>query len=97
MLKCWHNYGYDRHILANHGIDCVGFGGDTMHMARLTDPSRPPNQYALATLSDIMLADIEERKQEIIQHYKGLGDEKVSATIDTYEKHCRKTKKINIV
>lgn len=66
MLKCWHNYGYDRHILQNHGIDCVGFGGDTMHMARLMDPSRPPNQYALATLSDIMLKDIEERKQEII-------------------------------
>jgi len=29
-LKCWHNYGYDRHILYNHGIDCKGFGGDTM-------------------------------------------------------------------
>jgi DNA polymerase-1 len=39
FLKCWHNYGYDRHILFNHGIDCRGFGGDTMHMARLFDPS----------------------------------------------------------
>ena len=36
--KCWHNYGYDRHILFNHGINCRGFGGDTMHMARLCDP-----------------------------------------------------------
>ena len=43
FLKCWHNYGYDRHILYNHGIDCKGFGGDTMHMARLVDPSRLPN------------------------------------------------------
>ena len=42
-LKCWHNYGYDRHILFNHRIDCKGFGGDTMHMARLVDPSRLPN------------------------------------------------------
>ena len=42
-LKCWHNYGFDRHILYNHGIDCKGFGGDTMHMARLVDPSRLPN------------------------------------------------------
>ena len=65
-LKCWHNYGYDRHILFNHGIDCRGFGGDTMHMARLRDPSLMPNQYALATLSDLLLKDIEERKQEVI-------------------------------
>ena len=39
-LKCWHNYGFDRHIFYNHGIDVRGFGGDTMHMARLADPSR---------------------------------------------------------
>lgn len=38
-LKCWHNYGFDRHVLFNHGINCKGFGGDTMHMARLLDPS----------------------------------------------------------
>jgi DNA polymerase-1 len=42
-LKCWHNYSFDRHILMNHGIDCKGFGGDTLHMARLFDPSLPPN------------------------------------------------------
>jgi DNA polymerase I len=39
-LKCWHNYGFDRHILFNHGINVQGFGGDTMHMARLADASR---------------------------------------------------------
>ena len=61
-LKCWHNYGYDRHILYNHGIDCRGFGGDTMHMARLVDPSRMPGEYALAKLSDILLEEIEESK-----------------------------------
>jgi len=37
--KIWHNYGYDRHIINNHGIDLKGFGGDTMHMARLVNPS----------------------------------------------------------
>ena len=37
--KIWHNYGYDRHIFYNHGIDVKGFGGDTMHMARLADAS----------------------------------------------------------
>lgn len=29
-LKCWHNYGFDRHIFYNHGIDVKGFAGDTM-------------------------------------------------------------------
>lgn len=42
-LKCWHNYGFDRHIFYNHGINVKGFGGDTMHMARLLDPSLLPN------------------------------------------------------
>lgn len=63
-LKCWHNYGYDRHILFNHGIDCRGFGGDTMHMARLCDPSRM--QYSLAKLSEALNDEIEEVKQDFI-------------------------------
>jgi hypothetical protein len=51
--KVWHNYGFDRHVLYNEGINCLGFGGerplsssaqsvalgDTMHMARLWDTS----------------------------------------------------------
>ena len=39
-LKVWHNYGFDRHVMWNEGINCLGFGGDTMHMARLQDTSR---------------------------------------------------------
>jgi len=74
-LKCWHNYGYDRHILFNHGIDCRGFGGDTMHMARLCDPSRMPGDYALAKLSNLLNTEIEESKQTIITTYRSLGDE----------------------
>ena len=41
-LKCFHNYGFDRHMFFNHGINVRGLGGDTMHMARLHDPSRIP-------------------------------------------------------
>uniref|UniRef100_A0A7S2RII9 DNA-directed DNA polymerase family A palm domain-containing protein n=1 Tax=Mucochytrium quahogii TaxID=96639 RepID=A0A7S2RII9_9STRA len=37
--KVWHNYGFDRHILYNEGIDAHGLKGDTMHMARLYDSS----------------------------------------------------------
>lgn len=50
-LKVWHNYGFDRHLFYNHGIDVKGFGGDTMHMARLLDPSKIPSQYALSSLT----------------------------------------------
>lgn len=45
FLKVWHNYSFDRHIFYNHRIDVqgmtsmidirLGFGGDTMHLARL--------------------------------------------------------------
>jgi DNA polymerase-1 len=40
FLKVWHNYGFDRHVMWNEGIDVLGVGGDTMHMARLQDSSR---------------------------------------------------------
>lgn len=36
--QVWHNYGFDRHVLWNHKINVQGFGGDTMHMARLWNP-----------------------------------------------------------
>jgi len=75
FLKCWHNYGFDRHVMRNTGIECAGFGGDTMHMARLADASRMPNQYALSALSDILEKEIEETKQEIIQLLKKTTDD----------------------
>ena len=53
-LKCWHNYGFDRHVLWNHGLDVRGFGGDTMHMARLWDASRLSG-YSLEALTDELL------------------------------------------
>ena len=50
--KIWHNYGFDRHLFNNHGINVSGFAGDTMHMARLVDPSRGPKEYSLANCSN---------------------------------------------
>ena len=35
----------------NHGIDVRGFAGDTMHMARLLDPSKMPGNYSLSALT----------------------------------------------
>jgi hypothetical protein len=54
--KVWHNYGFDRHVMYNEGIDCRGFAGDTMHMARLWDSSRDKGSgggdgYSLEALS----------------------------------------------
>jgi hypothetical protein len=54
--KVWHNYGFDRHVMYNEGIDCRGFAGDTMHMARLWDSSREKGSgggdgYSLEALS----------------------------------------------
>ena len=67
-LKCWHNYSFDRHILGNHGINCRGFGGDTMHMARLADPSRM--RYSLKSLTQEMEPQIVASKESIIQWMK---------------------------
>lgn len=50
--KVWHNYSFDRHVLANMNIHCKGFAGDTMHMARLLDSSRKGTKsYSLASLT----------------------------------------------
>ncbi|KAG1666153.1 hypothetical protein FOA52_011565 [Chlamydomonas sp. UWO 241] len=58
IKKVWHNYGFDRHVLSNMGIECEGFGADTLHMARLLDASRRGTKtYGLESLSsdpDIM-------------------------------------------
>ncbi|KAL0038670.1 hypothetical protein WJX79_002562 [Trebouxia sp. C0005] len=51
IKKVWHNYSFDRHVLRNHGIDCQGFTGDTMHMARLWDSSRQGKGYSLESLT----------------------------------------------
>ena len=54
--KVWHNYGFDRHVLENMGLECGGFGGDTMHMARLWDASRKySGGYSLGGLSGEMV------------------------------------------
>lgn len=60
--KVWHNYGFDRHIVENHGVECGGFAGDTMHMARLWDSNRAKSfgsggkGYSLESLSEDLIA-----------------------------------------
>ena len=58
--KLWHNYSFDRHVLANWPcrVDVQGLGGDTMHMARLWDTARAKaglGGYSLAALTETLL------------------------------------------
>lgn len=63
--KIWHNYGFDRHVMYNEGIKCLGFGGDTMHMARLWDSGRSKTTgggtgYSLAALSADLVGESQD-------------------------------------
>ncbi|CAD8076713.1 unnamed protein product [Paramecium primaurelia] len=82
ILKIWHNYGFDKHIFGNHGINVKGFFGDTMHMARLLDPSKQPQEYSLAKLSlayedEIKLVKI--KRMECLLKKPNLTDEERSS------------------
>lgn len=68
--KCWFNYGFDRHVFMNHGIDVRGFAGDVMHMARLLDPSRDPKEYSLARVSKFYESNVENFKQTMFSKMK---------------------------
>jgi hypothetical protein len=67
--KAWHNYGFDRHVMFNEGIDCKGFRGDTMHMARLWDTGRDKAQggkgYSLESLSSLLIPQTAEKPNVI--------------------------------
>lgn len=63
-LKVWHNYGFDRHVMWNEGIDVKGFGGDTMHMARLLDTARE-NGYSLEALTSDLVGRRKRPMKEV--------------------------------
>lgn len=69
FLKVWHNYGFDRHVMWNEGIDVQGLGGDTMHMARLQNTSRSKldsgNGYSLEALTEELLQKKKKPMKEI--------------------------------
>lgn len=67
IYKVWHNYGFDRHILYNHNINVRGFGGDTMHMARLANPSRGPGEYSLSSCSSHYNSLMSKIKNKLIE------------------------------
>ena len=77
-LKIWHNYGFDRHVLWNEGIDVQGLGADTLHMARLYDTSRltTAGGYSLEALTDTLL----NRRKRPMKELFGKGKLKQDGT-----------------
>lgn len=80
ILKVWHNYGFDRHVLYNEGINVKGFGGDTMHMARLSDTSRM--KYSLESLTEDLLGQRKVPMKEIFGEARLRKDGTPGAIID---------------
>ena len=80
ILKVWHNYGFDRHVLYNEGINVKGFGGDTMHMARLSDTSRM--KYSLESLTEDLLGQRKVPMKEIFGEARLRKDGTPGALID---------------
>jgi len=80
VLKVWHNYGFDRHVLYNEGINVKGFGGDTMHMARLSDTSRM--KYSLESLTEDLLGQRKVPMKEIFGEPRLRKDGTPGAIID---------------
>lgn len=84
--KVWHNYGFDRHVMWNHGIDVRGLGGDTMHMARLQDTSRSRsrtgtgNGYSLEVLTE-ELAQVRKKPMKEIFGVRRLRKDGTEGTL----------------
>jgi hypothetical protein len=54
--KVFHNWSFDSHMFANHGVLVKGFNGDTLHMGRLWDSSRSmAGGYKLSSLCHDLL------------------------------------------
>lgn len=53
IKKVWHNFSFDRHVMANHGIRVAGFYADTMQLARLWHSGRKGAEggYSLESLT----------------------------------------------
>lgn len=65
--KVWHNYAFDRHVLANHGIVAEGFGGDSMHMARLENSAL--QRYSLQELCRVYLDENALEKHSMVERF----------------------------
>mmetsp|Transcript_34140 Transcript_34140/g.73896 ORF Transcript_34140/g.73896 Transcript_34140/m.73896 type:complete len:114 (+) Transcript_34140:283-624(+) len=85
-LKAWHNYGFDQHVLYNQGFDVKGLGGDTMHMARLSDTGRM--KYSLESQAEDLLGQRKDHMKEIFGEARLRKDGTPSALVDLQILDC---------
>ena len=69
----WHNYGFDRHVMWNEGIDVKGLKGDTMHMARLEDTSRAKYGTGMGYSLEALTGDIVGRRKKPMKEMFGVA------------------------
>jgi hypothetical protein len=69
----WHNYGFDRHVMWNEGIDVRGLKGDTMHMARLEDTSRMKYGAGMGYSLEALTSDILGRRKKPMKEIFGVA------------------------
>jgi len=84
--------------MQNHGIDVKGFGGDTMHMARLADTSTDPGHYSLQNLSKFYENDILKIKEEKIKEIMldNNIDDSTRKSLQFYKDNFSRIKKFNM-
>jgi DNA polymerase-1 len=65
-----------------------GFGGDTLHMARMYDTSKLPNEFSLNKLSEIYHEELLKMRNYYISHFKKVkhNDSEWEEKMKTYEK-----------
>ena len=69
-----------------------------MHMARLADPSRSPQDYSLANLSRIYSEEISQAKEGLIRYLKeaNSNNPEILKNLELYKQQFQKTHKIDI-
>jgi DNA polymerase-1 len=98
-LKVWHNYGFDRHIFYHHLINVKGFGGDTLHMARMYDTSKMPGEFSLQKLSEIYHEELIQMRKHYLDFLRTTyqNNKNKLKSIETYENfNEKKLKKIDM-
>ncbi len=69
----WHNYGFDRHVMWNEGIDVKGLKADTMHMARLQDTSRTKYGAGMGYSLEALTSDFLGRRKKPMKEIFGVA------------------------
>lgn len=81
IRKVLHNLSFDKHMLANEGLQIGGFAADTMHMARMWDSSLSKQNAAVSAAKASAIAAVKaaERDGDEDEGDEGDNDDGVAA------------------